>query len=108
MDFHNMIDAIQNPSEEGIPEGIYDDLRGAYDSLQGNFDAASEKIKSLTDENTGFKDQISDLKSKSYDLMTQIGLKNDEHGNDDPSATVNGPSDDDGSIDAFFANKEGK
>lgn len=108
MDFHNMIDAIQNPSEEGIPEGIYDDLRGAYDSLQGNFDAASEKIKSLTDENTGFKDQISDLKSKSYDLMTQIGLKDENKGNDDPSAAVNGPSDDDGSIDAFFANKEGK
>ena len=105
MDFHNMIDAIQNPSEEGIPEGIYDDLRGAYDSLQGNFDAASEKIKSLTDENTGFKDQISDLKSKSYDLMTQIGLKNDDNGNDDSSAQVNGP-DDDGGIDAFFANKE--
>ena len=101
-----MIDAIQNPSEEGIPEGIYDDLRGAYDSLQDNFDAASEKIKSLTDENSGFKDQISDLKSKSYDLMTQIGLKND-NGNDDSSAAVNGPSDD-GSIDAFFANKEGK
>lgn len=107
MDFHNMIDAIQNPGEEGIPEGIYDDLRGAYDSLQGNFDAASEKIKSLTDENTGFKDQISDLKSKSYDLMTQIGLKNDDKGNDDSSAAVNGPSDD-GSIDAFFANKGDK
>ena len=108
MDFHNMIDAIQNPDEEGVPEGIYDDLRGAYDSLQSNFDAASEKIKSLTDENTGFKDQISDLKSKSYDLMTQIGLKDENKGNDDSSAAVNGPSDDDGSIDAFFANKEGK
>ena len=108
MDFHNMIDAIQNPSEEGIPEGIYDDLRGAYDSLQGNFDAASEKIKALTNENTGFKDQISDLKSKSHDLMTQIGLKNDDKGNDDSSAAVNGPGADDGSIDAFFANKEAK
>ena len=40
--------------------------------------------------------------------MTQIGLKNDDKGNDDSSAAVNGPSDDDGSIDAFFANKGDK
>lgn len=85
MDFHSLLDTLMNPPVEGLPEDIYDNLQGAYDTMSENFDNATAKIDSLVKENdglnstiSGLNDTVSGLKSKAYDLMTQVGVTNDD------------------------------
>ena len=85
MDFHGLLDTLRNPPEEGLPEDIYDKLQGAYDTVSENFDNATAKIDSLVKENdglnstiSGLNDTVSGLKSKAYDLMTQVGVADDD------------------------------
>lgn len=85
MDFHGLLDTLRNPPEEGLPEDIYDNLQGAYDAVSENFDNATAKIDSLVKENdglnstiSGLNDTVSGLKSKAYDLMTRVGVADDD------------------------------
>lgn len=94
MDFHGLLDTLRNPPEEGLPEDIYDNLQGAYDTVSENFDNATAKIDSLVKENdglnstiSGLNDTVSGLKSKAYDLMTQVGVSdNDKQEDSEPEA----------------------
>ena len=102
MDFHGLLDTLRNPPEEGLPEDIYDNLQGAYDTVSENFDNATAKIDSLIKENDGLNstigglnDTVSGLKSKAYDLMTQIGVTDDDKQDDSESEGGRG-------IDDFF------
>lgn len=102
MDFHGLLDTLRNPPEEGLPEDIYDNLQGAYDTVSENFDNATAKIDSLVKENdglnstiTGLNDTVSNLKSKAYDLMTQVGVTDNDNQKD--SEPENGRG-----IDDFF------
>lgn len=106
MDFHKLIDTLQSPPEEGLPEDIYDNVRSAYDTLSNKADAAGAKIESLTKENaglndtiTGLNDTVSGLKAKSYDLMTKVGLTDDERPTQDDAPEETG------GIDDFFNGK---
>lgn len=105
MDFHALLDKLQNPGDDGLPDDIYDNIRGAYNDLSDKAEAGAAKIDSLVSENDGLRNTIdglngtvSDLKAKSYDLMTRVGADIKERGEESADEQTGG-------IDDFFNGK---
>ena len=95
MDFEDLISALMNPGEEGVPETIYDDLRGAYSGVSERANSADAKIAALTESNESLLSEIATLKAKNYDLLMSVSSDNsgdnietDDDGEDDEPAGV--------------------
>ena len=68
-EFHELINRLKDPGEEGVPETIYDDLTAAYDATFEGYTAnSSEKEAAIQRLNS----EVSRLKSANYDLLTQV------------------------------------
>lgn len=109
MDFEALINAVQNPGEDGIPPTIYDDIRATYQGVQDQFSSAQAKIGELTESNTTLAEQLNAMKAANYDLLTQVNAqsapeKNGDNGDSDSDDSDN--EEDDGGIDAFFEKRD--
>ena len=94
MNFEDLISALMNPGEEGVPETIYDDLRGAYSGVSERANSADAKIAALTESNESLLSEIATLKAKNYDLLMSVSSDNSgdnietDDGEDDEPAGV--------------------
>jgi hypothetical protein len=80
--FEDLVNRLQNPGDEGIPETIYDDLTKVYtDDVSIREAAANEKGAALQAAN----DEISRLKAINFDLMMKQPSEDsgNESGSDD-------------------------
>lgn len=96
MDFEDMINALMNPGEEGVPETIYDDIRGAYSGVSERADSADAKIAELAEANESLLSEVASLKAKNYDLLMSVSSDNGE--TDVESADDADTADDDGGV----------
>lgn len=78
-DFHELLNELRNPSDDGPPETIYDDIAGAYDSALEIRDAKiSESDQAVKDSQS----EISKLKSANYDLLMASNAPVDDSSSD--------------------------
>lgn len=78
-DFNDLLNELRNPSEDGPPETIYDDIAGAYNHAIETRDAK------ITESEQRIKDsesEISKLKSANYDLMMASSVEEDSGSED--------------------------
>jgi predicted nucleic acid-binding Zn-ribbon protein len=71
MTFDELINTLKSDNEK--PETIYDDLTGLYTQASEKADSADAKISEMTETIKTLNDQITALKTKNYDLLTQVG-----------------------------------
>lgn len=71
MTFDELINTLKSDNEK--PETIYDDLTGLYTQASEKADSADAKIAEMNSVIETLNTQISELKSKNYDLLTQVG-----------------------------------
>lgn len=88
-----LIELLKNPTDDGVPASIYDDLTGLY----GNVVSGSEaKVSELSAIIQGYESEISKLKAMNYDLLVSSAGDNQ---------TADNTADDDtepGGIDSLF------
>lgn len=78
--FHDLINGLREPDENGVPETIYDDLTREYDTA---FEGFTAKTNSLTSQISEKEAEISRLKSINFDLLMSTGTGNEpEDGSD--------------------------
>lgn len=78
-DFNDLLNELRNPSEDGPPETIYDDIASAYNHAVETRDAKiSESEQRIRDSES----EISKLKSANYDLMMASSVKEDSDSGD--------------------------
>lgn len=68
-DFKELVNTLQNPGDDGLPETIYDDLMSSYDHDTSTRDA---KIAELTELNTTTAAEVESLKAKNHDLYVML------------------------------------
>lgn len=75
MAFNDLLAALRNPGDDGLPDTIYDDIEGAYNEDIGIRDAAIAErdaaIAGHAEELQGRDSEISRLKAVNYDLLMQ-------------------------------------
>lgn len=76
MDFDELIKTLRSEGEK--PETIYDDLTNLYTSATQENESASAKINEMAATIETLNNEISGLKSKNYDLLMQVGNKNND------------------------------
>lgn len=86
--FDELLETLQNPGEEGVPDTIYDDLRSAHTStVEETQSIAQAKIDEL---NAGVESRdanIQQLKADNWDLFQQIPKSGDSEPADDTVET---------------------
>ena len=99
MDFNDIMKALPPLPEHFEPASIYDDLSAAYNNLSERSDAADSKVAALEETISSLNNEITALKTKNYDLLTQIDAAapvESEAGSDGD------PSDEDVTVDDLF------
>lgn len=79
--FIDLVGQLQNPPEDGLPAGIYDDLTAEYNGVAQHLDSAQAKISEYDQKVQAYESEISRLKSLNYDLLMSSGA--DNGGDDD-------------------------
>lgn len=92
-DFAELLNELRNPSEDGPPETIYDDISNTYNHAVETRDA---KISESEERIRESESEISRLKSANYDLMMSSSV-----GNDTETETVEDEEPSDGVEDLF-------
>jgi hypothetical protein len=82
MDFHELINTLREPGEDGPPPSIYDDLTQAYSSTAQLAEGASAKATELQTRIQEYESEISRLKSTNYDLLMSSQGDNSGEGED--------------------------
>jgi hypothetical protein len=67
--FHEIVEAIKNPSEEGIDPSIYDDLTAEYAST---FESYTESVRARDDRIAELESKVGTLKSQNFDLLMKV------------------------------------
>lgn len=80
--YHELVESLRNPSEEGNPDSIYDDLTAEYDGLASGSEA---RIAEHTAANETLSAENAALKAKNYDLLMTVS------GSDGPTEEVDDP-----------------
>jgi len=95
--FHELIEMLRNPGEDGVPETVYDDLGAEYESvLSGSVERDALHEEAII----ALNGEISALKAQNYDLlMAQARSADAEPEADDPEDE---PEDE--GIDSLFGN----
>ncbi len=94
--FEDLVDSMENPGENGIPDSIYDDLRQAHGDVVAEHTSLNEGSSAKIQELEG---RISQLKTQNYDLLMSskseptTGGENGDGSNGDGE---NGDGEDDG------------
>lgn len=81
MGFSEILQSLQNPGDDGVPDTIYDDLTAEYNSVVEGGAASAAEHESVVSQLT---DEIGRLKALNFDLLVSAGV------NDAPET----PSDD--------------
>lgn len=67
--FDELMNAIRNPGDDGVPDTIYDDLTAEYNTaFEGYTENSREKDETIAHLNG----EVSRLKSANYDLLTKV------------------------------------
>lgn len=95
MTFDELVEALRNPGEDGVPDTIYDDLSSAYTGVVEGGAAAltaqTDANQSATAELVG---EIARLKALNFDLLMSAGTETETK--PEPEST------DEPSIDSLF------
>lgn len=91
--FDELMNAIRNPGDDGVPDTIYDDLTAEYNTV---FEGYTENSKEKDEQIAHLNGEVSRLKSANYDLLTKVQSGSpiepsgagDEGDNDEP-VTIN-------------------
>lgn len=67
--FHEIVNAIKEPGEEGIDPSIYDDLTAEYTSTFENY---TESVRKRDEEIAALKSTVGSLKSQNFDLLMRV------------------------------------
>lgn len=87
-DFKELVNTLQNPGDDGLPETIYDDLMSTYDHDTTTRDA---KINDLSEKHAAAMAEVEALKVKNHDLYTMIPAEDGDTGsNGDTVVEVQG------------------
>ena len=92
MTLDEIIEMLQNPGEDGVPDTIYDDLRNVHNEAISGASAKIAELENSLGENTA---EITRLKSANWDLFQQIPSTGDEE-------TIEDIPDDEIGIDDLF------
>jgi hypothetical protein len=68
--FHDLVNSIKEPGEDGVEPSIYDDLTTEYESVIENSTASVRMRDDKIAELTG---QLGTLKSQNFDLLMKVG-----------------------------------
>ena len=100
MSFEDLLAQLRNPGEDGLPEGIYDDLAGEYGrALEGGALRAAQ-LQSELDAKAG---EIAQLKAMNFDLLTNTGPRVvEEPGAAEAAREAIDEDDSDGGINSLF------
>ena len=104
MGFEDLLAQLRSPGEDGLPEGIYDDLAGEYGRMMegGAFKAA--QLQSELDARNG---EIAQLKAMNFDLLTSSGPRVvEEPGAAEAAADAVDEDDETGGVDSLFGKDE--
>lgn len=78
-DIEDLIAQLQNPGDDGLPDTIYDDLRGAHtaalDEVRSSAQAKLDESNALI---TQRDEEINHLKRSNWDLFEQVGKAGDD------------------------------
>lgn len=80
--FDELLAALTDPGDDGVPDTVYDDLRSVYNDDLTTRDA---KITELSEANAEHLAEIERLKAKNWDVVSQIQRDGDESENNDPN-----------------------
>lgn len=73
MDIDDLINLLQDPGDDGVPDTIYDDLRSAHTTaIDSATEGANAKISELTQTNDEANAEIERLKLKNWELFEQV------------------------------------
>ena len=104
MEFAELIEALRNPGEDGIPATIYDDLSASYTDATSTRDA---KIQVTETDLAAAQAEILQLKAMNYDLLIAAGVDNSENSGENESENSSDESEDEiGDDDDFFEKKD--
>ena len=79
MDLEQLIELLQNPGDDGLPDTIYDDLRGAHTNAVEEVRATSgAKITELEEAIAERDARIDKLMRDNWDLFEQIPKAGDD------------------------------
>ena len=78
-DIEDLIAQLQNPGDDGLPDTIYDDLRGAHTSaIDGVRSSAQAKLEESNGLIAQRDEEINHLKRSNWDLFEQVGKAGDD------------------------------
>lgn len=80
MDFEELIAALQNPGEGGLPDTIYDDLRTAHTTA---LDGAGTRLAEAEAARDAALAEVERVKAKNWDLYQQVQANGNEGNEDD-------------------------
>ena len=86
MDLEELLNQLQNPGDDGVPDTIYDDIRathtGALESTQSTAQAKIDELNSAYEESVA---ENARLKAANWDLFEQIPKAGDDEPGDGPT-----------------------
>lgn len=91
--FEELVDSMENPGENGIPDSIYDDLRQAHGDVIAEHTTLNEGSSAKIQELEG---RISALKTQNYDLLMSSKSEPTPGGDNAPAGDGDGDGDGDG------------
>lgn len=68
-DFHELVNRLRNPGDEGVPDTIFDDLTVTYDTA---FEGWNGTVQQKDEDISRLNSEVSRLKSANYDLLTRV------------------------------------
>lgn len=85
-DIEELLNQLQNPGDDGVPDTIYDDIRATHNgALESTQSTAQAKIDEL---NAAYEASVAEnarLKAANWDLFEQIPKAGDDEPGDGPT-----------------------
>lgn len=72
--FHDLVNVLREPGDDGVPDTIYDDLTREFDTTLEGFNATTEKQNQKIAQ---YEAEVKRLKSANYDLLISVGTANE-------------------------------
>lgn len=84
-----LLESIKNPSEDGVPETVYDDITAGFNStIAGHGDSMAEanaKISSLETALAAKENELNDYKLRTFDRLMNSPVSDDGEPDDEPT-----------------------
>jgi hypothetical protein len=78
-DFHELVNSLRNPGDDGVPDTIFDDLTTTYDTA---FEGWNGTVAQKDEDISRLNSEVSRLKSANYDLLTKVSTGSEPINND--------------------------